>query len=175
MNIWVLNYNDARNFVPTEPTMAIRIFDPGAASKPMLEAEYSDYPEQRWRNCPQAPFPVEDYVSAPGFTFEDLDLDQYPDDIRCRLIREGRNHLTANTADQIVKEFMRVGDRITALMVHCHAGASRSVAVANALDESFRLGATWRGHAGKCKLETPDYIGNQFVYRLVCEAAVRLM
>lgn len=169
MNIWVENYVNARSFHPVETTVAIRVFDPGAARKPKDS-------DGDWTNGPKAPFPSELYQDVWAYTFDDVNYDRYPDEQRLRLLMDPKYYqFTANMADDLVRRFVRAKDSIDALLIHCHAGVSRSVAIANALDEMFELNARWCGGAARFKHLDNDYVGNDFVYRLMCEAAERVL
>lgn len=169
MNIWVENHINARAFRPVEPTIAIRVFDPGAARNPKTK-------DGEWRNSPKAPFESDLYEAVWGYTFDDVDYDQYDDDYRMQLMANPKYvPFTANFADDLVRKFIRRKDDIDALLIHCHAGVSRSVAIAHALDEMFELNAHWSGGASRFKYRDDGYIGNSFVYRLVCEAAERAL
>lgn len=171
LNIWIETYVNARNFRPVEPTLAIRVFDPGAARDPMDR-------DGSWRNCPQAPFPDELYTKVWGYTFADVNYDMYEEPDRSRIMR-GRfaTPFTANMADDLIRKFDREKDKAGAALIHCHAGVSRSVAIAHALAECFELDAHWSGRAAKFLglAKTEGYYGNDFVYRLVCEAAERIL
>ncbi len=167
MNIWVENHINARSFTPVEPTVAIRVFDPGTVKTPQTK-------DGEWRNGPKAPFPSERYVGVWEYTFDDVLYDGYPEDYRAELMANPRYHpFTANMADDIIRRFLHVRGDIKALLIHCHAGVSRSVAIANALDEMFELNARWCGGSARFKNRADGYVGNDFVYRLVCEAAER--
>lgn len=169
MNIWVENYINARNFKPVEPTIALRIFDPGTAKNPKDK-------DGDWRNGPKAPFPSELYEAVWSYTFDDVLYDGYPEDYARELMaRPNYYPLSANVADDIVRRFIRVKDDISAMLFHCHAGVSRSVAVAHALVEMFEIDARWCGRAARVMNRENDYVGNEYVYRLVCEAAERTM
>jgi hypothetical protein len=179
MKIWVENYNEARLFVPPGPAIAIRVFDPGANPVKQEKATWEEsYPEDFWDNSPKAPFPGDRYLTTFGYTFSDIDMDQpYPDDIRKRLRNDRKIHLfTANMADDLVMKFAEVYKQAEVLLTHCHAGASRSPAIAVALNDIFKLNAEWQGRADRLngRVAGQDYIGNTFVYRLLCEAATRL-
>jgi hypothetical protein len=168
MKIWVENYVNARAFKPVEPTLAIRVFDRWAIKHPKNE-------DGSWSNGPAAPFPKDRYKHVWEYTFEDVNYDLYPDEERIELMaKHDARPFTANIADDIVRKFNRHKDDVSSMLVHCHAGLSRSVAIATALDEMFELGAQWVGDSARFK-KTADYVGNEFVYRLVCEAAERIL
>lgn len=173
MNIWVENFIDARAFRPTEPTLAIRIFNPGAAKK----AGKPSKKMKEWPDCPQAPFSSELYKAVYDYSFEDVDYDEYEDSERLALFQSPKcMPYTANIADDLVRKFFREKNQVAALLVQGHVGASRSVAIAHALDEGFELGATWLGSAAKYKAARfASYSGNNYVYRLTCEAIDRLV
>ena len=175
MKIWVENYNEARLFVPTEPTIAIRVFDPGARTSKLAKA-WEDYPDDLWDNCPQAPWASEKYLATFGYTFSDIDMDQpYPEELKSRIRKESKL-FTANMAEDLLGKFVKVYKQASSLLVHCNAGASRSPAIAVALVDIFKLLPEWQGRAKKLegRVAGQDYIGNEFVYRLCCEAATRL-
>lgn len=169
MNIWIENYINARAFRPVEKTVAIRVFDPGTVKEPKDK-------DGDWRNGPLTPFPRDLYESVWEYTFDDVNYDGYPDDYRRRLLSNPKYHpFTGNMADDIVRRFAKVKDEVGALLVHCHAGVSRSVAIANALNEMFELDAHYSGGACRFKHRDDGYVGNDYVYRLVCEAAERIL
>ena len=169
MKLWIENYVNARSFKPVGPTAAVRVFDPGAIKRPKGS-------KGEWNNCPQAPFPADLYKSVRAYTFDDVNYDIYPDDYRCELMSDPRAApFTANMAEDLIRWFVRTKDDVDSILLHCHAGLSRSVALANALNEMFDLDADYIGHAAKFKNREDGYVGNDFVYRLTCEAAERLL
>lgn len=176
MKIWIENYNEAKRFEPKGQTIAIRVFDPGARTHELEESIWEeDYPGDRWDNCPQAPFPAEKYVAVLGYTFSDINMDHpFSEGIRKTLIRDcGTKLFNANLAEHLVRGFRAHYKQADSLIVHCHAGMSRSPAIACALADTFGFLPEWQGRATKL-LEDRDFVGNRFVYRLVCEAADRL-
>jgi len=180
LKIWIENYNEARRFKPEGPTIAVRVFDPGARRHPAASARWEDYPDDRWDNCPEAPWNTDAYLAVLGYTFSDINMDQpYPEEMKKGLRNDPSVKLfTANMAEDLVKKFAAVYEQADAMLAHCNAGASRSPAVANALVDIFNLKPEWQGRAERFKdkkVGTADYyIGNDFVYRLLCEAATRL-
>ena len=122
MKIAVLNYQLAAEYLPTEPTSIIRIFDPGCYRKD--GNNHHNILKGR-------------YEHILSYAFEDIDLAVYDDisEVQERLRSE---HLcfTSQMAEQLVREF--AGIRHTpSLVVHCNAGISRSVAVAHAFPEAL--------------------------------------
>lgn len=172
MKIWVENYYDARTFMPPGPAIAIRVFDPEASPTKLDKPMYGDF----WANSSQAPFPEDRYLTTFGYTFADLNTDHpYPDHLK-KSLRKQNKLFTANMADDLVMKFAEVYQQAEVLLTHCHAGLSRSPAIAVALNDIFKLNAEWQGRAErlKDKVAGQDYIGNTFVHRLLCEAATRL-
>jgi hypothetical protein len=184
MKIWVENYNEARLFTPTEATIAVRVFDPSARTHKLDKPQWpEEYPDDFWDNCSEAPFPNDKYLAVFGYTFSDIDMDQpYPEELKKSIRgRSGQNKLTrlftANMAEDIVKNFSKTYKQARGLLTHCHAGASRSPAIAVALVDIFKLKPEWQGRRAKRlegRVAGQDYIGNEFVHRLLCEAATRL-
>lgn len=158
MICYVLNYLQARNFEPKQPTLAIRIFDPDA--KETFDGE--------WLNHPNAPFPSGKYIAELRFIFSDCDPDR------------GQKHIgqpfSANLAETLLRQVQQYQGQFEQLVIHCNAGMNRSPAVAMALDEIFGWGSHYLGPRKKVIQTYKDAqtTGNDFIYRLLWEAAERL-
>ena len=169
MKIWVENFINARSFKPVEKTIAIRVFDPGAVKSPKDK-------DGDWRNGPAAPFPRDLYEAVWEYTFDDVMYDGYSDEERRQLMADPKHHpFTANMADDLARRVAKMNSKVKALLIHCHAGVSRSVALAHAIDEMFELNASWAGGAARFKNRSDHYVGNEFVYRVMCEAIERIL
>ncbi len=176
MKIWIENYNAAKLHVPEEPTIAVRVFDPGARPYRLANARWSDYPEDCWDNTPAAPFNKKAYLAVFEYTFEDCNLDVSSKERQNQLLSDPtRTLFTAPMAENLLIKFKETYEQATALMAHCNAGASRSVALARALILIFDLKPKFQGRSKRfAEGKSKDYIGNAYVYRLMLEAATRL-
>lgn len=162
MKFWVLNYIQAQSFRPEIPTLAIRIFDPGANP-----AKDSNHPGNSLLSSPN-------WVAEMEYTFSDDDLWLYDDS---ELTSTSFNSILAQ---RLLLEFKRYLPKVSGVMLHCNAGHSRSPAVALALIDKFRLTPEW-GNArtrGKMRtvIDTPRHhrMGlNNWVYHLLMDTVVQ--
>lgn len=157
LNVTILGYFDARGFLPTEPTVAIRAFDlmddrPCANSDQPLAASPS-------------------WVGEIKAVFEDLDPIRYRKegalDIEAQLLRHPFV-FTQELADRYKREFeakVVQNPAVKALMVHCTAGVNRSPALARSLCEAFGISPVWVG--SRTSLMNSGWIGNAYVYSLI--------
>ena len=173
MKLYILNYLKALSFEPTEPTIAIRIFDPNARRYPDLNShETKKYPILgQWDNCPEAPFDNSKYTSVHCYTFNDTirdikDIDNWPEKIR-------KNMINSQMAMKIINEFEKNYLKAEALMVHCYAGISRSVAVACALSQIFSIDFQPVGLRAQKIFEDENYNGNKIVFDTIMKASKR--
>jgi len=135
----------AGTYHPVVPTLAFQIFD--------------SYPRSAKTVLPNSPL-----FTVCSYTFDDIDLDQllehYP---KTDMDQLARKHVLFDQviAQKILADFaMKRADTLD-LLIHCTLGASRSPAVAVALNEIFGLGQI------DLKERYPAY--NHFVYRLLKE------
>lgn len=135
MKFYIFSHEVAREFEPDEPTIAIRIFCPGARKT------YDPKLIDPWANCPEAPFDKSKYVAVHEYSFKDVEVGvrgwEDRDDLADLLV------FTPEIAESILLDFKRSYRPGFSVMAHCYAGASRSVAVAVALNEIFGLDAEW--------------------------------
>lgn len=138
MKFHVLPYTLARAFVPEEPTLAIRIFDPGATRHDDNNARQKLVESDLW-------------VAELQYTFVDFDPLRYtgsPPEIAEGLHQEYANKnwlLTPLVASRIINDFAKHKDKVSAVMVHCNAGLSRSPTVALFLCKHFGINPEWIG------------------------------
>lgn len=127
MNIHIMGYRQALQYLSRVPTVAIRIFD--------------SYPDSQ--NSPRLELQDSSFFRTLGYVFDDLDCDwilqRYPTyDRKGVAIR----HILFDEAlaKKMLDDFARVKEGCLDLLVHCTIGACRSPAVAMALNEVFELG-----------------------------------
>jgi hypothetical protein len=170
MKVWIERYYDAGLFRPKEPTIAIRIFDPGARPYPRASVEN---PSDRWDNCPEAPWDYDAYLAVIEHTFSDVNPDLYPEEVQQDL-DEIPNIILFNEqmAENILTKFSSIHQQATSLFLHCNAGISRSPAIAFALRDIFKLSFEWQDRAARFCASNDGYIGNAFVYRIMRETAI---
>lgn len=162
IKVEILNYLAAREFLPLEPTVTVRIFDPGAT--------YHKH------NMEVALLPSEYWIGVIKSCFDDYDPVTYEingvDDI-AEEMRKSPLCFTLTQAEQLLKEFQKLLEKKpTYLMVHCNAGMSRSPATARALCEIFNLTPAWIGK--RKKMMNSDHFGNRWVYQALLQAAKQL-
>ncbi len=145
MNIHIMGYRTASEYHPLVPTLAIQIFD--------------SYPNSPKVNLKDSPL-----FTTCRYTFDDIDLDQllnhYPN-TNVEELAKRHTLFSKSLAKTILNDFNKNKAANIDLLVHCLLGASRSPAVAIALNEIFELGQ--RG----LKEHYPSY--NHFVYRILKE------
>lgn len=138
MRFHVLPYTLARSFVPTERTLAIRIFDPDADRSEDNNAK---------QKLTTSPF----WVAELEYTFVDFDPLRYSGfqlSFVTDMLKEYQDKnwlITPVVAAQIINSFARYKDRINAVMIHCNAGMSRSPTVALFLCRHFNITPEWVG------------------------------
>lgn len=176
MKIWIENYNQAKLFVPSEPTIAVRVFDPDARPYKLASARWSDYPEDAWDNCPEAPFNRDAYNTVLEYTFADQNP-EHPElspELRAK-ISAHPNLFTEEIADAFLQRFKEHYKDVNAALFHCNAGASRSVAMARAAIKVFNITPEFQGRAQRLLKENlRNYVGNHTVYNVICRAASKL-
>lgn len=185
---YILNYRQAMQFIPEEPTLIIRIHD----------WETRDYQDARgeWDNSPKAPL-IESphWIGVLSYRFSDIDPCTYElygqKDEADGMRRDfgtaglkGERILGETLASRILKEFSALKDQATSYVFHCNAGASRSPAMALALNEIFDLHLVWTGRAAsvvnRLKSRTwdshhpSDIVGNLTVYNVLKETAQKM-
>ena len=165
MKIYVLNYQLAQRFEFNEPTIVIRISDPGCTKADGNNASQKLQPSE---------FPVLEFC----YEFEDIDLTVYEGDEAVYTRLSQRPIMTPEIAKKMVDDFGGVlaasNTPFNTLAVHCNAGISRSVATAFALTRKFGIVPEWQGRRTiglmKAKADKFDeYIGNRWVYRKILE------
>lgn len=145
MNIHIMGSRTANTYLPVVPTLAFQIFD-----------SYPGSPKITLRNSP--------LFTVCSYTFDDIDLDQllkhYPE---TDLNKLAQKHVLFNRtlAQEILDDFTIQKIDNLDFLIHCTLGASRSPAVAIALNEIFNLGQQ------NLKERHPAY--NHFVYRILKE------
>lgn len=177
MKLYICDYLNALRFEPQEPTLALRVFCPGARTFPDPNSwECRNDPVWgQWDNCPQAPFDESKFIAVFGYAFNDIcrrpeDLLECPDKIK-------KNMITPEIAQKIVIDFKLNYRKAQALMTHCYAGASRSVAVAFALSEIFSIDFVPSNERAKhiWKMNSKSgYKGNYLVYQALIDAAEKI-
>jgi len=152
MNIRVMGYRRAMQHEPAVPTLAIRIFD----SPPDAE------------NSPKNALRSSGLYSVLPYTFDDLDITEMlkndPDTDLIRL-RQKYTVFDRQLARRVIKEFRMEMQGKLELLVHCTMGASRSPAVAIALNEIFQLGNNTE------EMKAKYTCINAYVYNVMMEAA----
>lgn len=159
MKFLVLNYLQATEYEPSEPTLAIRIFDPeGGENTPSRVLQ----PSKLW-------------VAELHYTFADVDLGVYEEhdpETFLRLQKTGRC-FDPLIAERLLKQFAEHRKKTSTVMVHCNAGLSRSPAVVTALCRRFKLTPEWSGRRTRGlmrEMETRTVVGNPWVYHLLMDA-----
>lgn len=157
MKFTVLNYISAQKFQPQEPTLAIRIFDPGCDKKD------GNNPSQKLQDSSF-------WVAQLTYTFDDVNLTVYEDQPdKFQKTQKEFKCFDSLLAKRLVQDFEKHLNQVSAVMIHCNAGVSRSVAVAAALVKKFNLPVEWQGKRTQ-GLMKPDYLGNEWVYYAILEA-----
>lgn len=138
MKFHVLPYTLARCFVPEEPTLAIRIFDPDSTRHDENNSRQKLVESTLW-------------VAELTYTFADFDPQRYsgfsPEYV-ANLTKEyeDKNSLiTLDMAKQIIQDFEKHKDKISAVLIHCNAALSRSPTLALFLCQHFNVTPEWVG------------------------------
>lgn len=161
MRVHITNCLMARQFVPTEPTLAIRILDP--AYKDGCHVVCG--PDV---DVPIKPNPL--WLGELRYRFADIDpvrkaLEGNYDE--AKEILENPECFTLEQAKKIREEAEPLLFQAQTLLVHCWAGISRSPAVARALCDAFGYNINWTSDDGRHGLFQMGWLGNFWVYRLV--------
>ena len=171
INVWIFNYMQARDFVPTEPTLAVRIFDPGEDSTNV--GGNTDQPlvaSRLWLGRVTSTFadynPLIYYENGDVEIAKDLARNPYAftDELADKLLEDVGSHMNLRFGHTINPQIIP-----SALMVHCNAGVSRSPAVARAICQIFEFTPIWMGH--RSFMMNNGHIGNTWVYRKLLENA----
>ncbi len=155
MDIKIMGHRRAARYVPKVPTLAIRIFDshPVSSNRPSLQLKDSSL----YTIC--------------GYTFDDTDLDAIlwcEPDIDVQELYKRDVILDRKLARGILNDFVTLSVGCKGLLVHCALGASRSPAVAMALNEIFGLGYDTEA------MKKERFTYNRHVYRLLVEEGKKL-
>lgn len=160
MRVHIANCPQARQFVPTEPTLAIRIMDPAYKNGCHTVC-------QEDVDAPLRPNPL--WVGELRYRFADIDP------IRRRLegkdkevyeILDNPECFTLDQALQLRKDFEENHFKAQTLLVHCWAGLSRSPAVARGLCDAFGYDIEWTSDDGRHQIFQLGQMGNLWVYTL---------
>lgn len=171
MRFWVNNYIQAQEFVPHEPTMAIRIFDPGYDLKdPRTLVKDGNHPGKILK-------PNHWWVKELQYTFSDTDPTLYEFESPSTYDRlvHGPHCFNALMAKRILLDFAEHHANSAGVMIHCNAGLSRSPAVALALAHRFNIRPEWKGRRHKLMtnfeedLKKHGRAANYWVYSLLME------
>ncbi len=115
MDLLIMSYWEAIEYLPEKPTYALRIF-------PSWGKEYNK------KSLKDSPF----YLFVVEYTFDDLG----PSDS----IKERDVLFNKNLAEMIINDLDKNKLGIENLLIHCNLGKNRSPAVGIALNEIFNLG-----------------------------------
>jgi len=128
MKIWVLNYLLAQKFQPTEPTLAIRIFDPNADAE-----KDGNSPARKLVDSSL-------WVAQLEYCFADIDLTLYEEESPETFHRLQRDERCFDSlmAKRLIADVTKHLSAVQHIMVHCNAGISRSVAVAVGLYQRLK-------------------------------------
>ena len=163
MKVLVLSCAQARNYVPTEPTLAVRILDPGlnygchGVCQPDVPAPLKQSPfwaaELRFRMADNDPIRRElegNYQEA-------------------QRLRQDPGTPTLELALRMREEFGEAYalHQPTQLVIHCWAGLSRSTSVAKGLCEYFQIPIDWQENGGRKFMLDHGWIGNMWMYKLI--------
>ena len=143
MDIKIFGWEKASEYVPLEPTYAIRILN-----GPSWDVN-KDYP-------PLIESP--NYKQIKEYTFDDVDLEYCPNPRKDIFIDE-------KIAGKMLIDFRDGREGCLAFLVHCSRGQNRSPAVAIAFNEIFNL-----GQDGKVMREIYK-ARNVYVYEMLIETA----
>lgn len=165
MKVHIFNYLDVRKFVPSGPTIAIRIFDPYTS----LPGENSNQPLQDSSH----------WVGVITSVFEDLDPRRFElaghKDVADRIWAQNQTVFTADQALTLLNEFseaINTNGLPEALVVHCNAGLSRSPAVAKAICELWGITPDWQ--PTRDAMMKNGHVGNLHVYETLKSVGERL-
>ena len=169
MKFYVLPYTFARQHIPQEPTLAIRIFDPSCQSAEGNNSRQTLQASQCW-------------IKELHYTFADYDPYRYIGfslDVQEGIQKEYQNTaINPRIAEMILRDFVAHEGKISAVMIHCNAGLSRSPAVALALCHRFNLQPEWvgvRDYYMKTAVENMaagETAPNTLVYAMLMEAII---
>ncbi len=128
MDLRILSVLEAVKFVPEVKTATMRI--------------YGGYPPEN--DCYGALERNRNYVAEFSYVFDDVQGLSAQEVEEASRQQPDENPDTAffsrNIANQIIRDFISVRERVECLMVHCRHGQGRSPGVAIALNEGFELG-----------------------------------
>lgn len=136
----------ANNFVPTNPTAFMRIWETDCVDKNAWSSMKSIGNNNNNNNL----------IGLFHYVFDDIDEEEYM--ISKLQVLKG---ITEEIADQIKQDFDYIKDKIETLVINCHAGISRSPAVALALNNLYNLNLLDEDEF-RCMGKFSNY--NRFVY-----------
>lgn len=159
IKVWILPYTLAREFIPEEPTLAIRIFDPGETRK-SENVRVTLSQSSLWIGEVHSTFADLDPYIYEGNGMEDL----------AKQVRASPLLFTDYHARDILLQIQLIRPKLPfSLMVHCNAGLSRSPAIARSVCEIFDLTPVWMGN--RETMMNKGHIGNKWVYQKMREVA----
>jgi len=170
MKAYILDYITALRFKPTEPTLAIRIFDPSARPDKQPSKDWMRDELECWDNGPTAPFDKSQYAAVHQYTFSDVDT-EHPDKIMAAYalhyaLENPHLVISKDIANKIIHDFNQAYQKVDTVMLHCNMGVYRSPAVALALEKLFNLRFEWQGRAAFLipSYQADDFVGNFMIY-----------
>lgn len=173
MKVVICNFHQAQEFVPTEPTLAIRIFDPTCVhhSECQKDRSPSRHPEHNVAH-PLKPSP--NWVGELHYEFHDVDparamLEGNTEEVANRLANPDLPSLELELALKMRAEFtdLLYHKRPTTILCHCWAGLSRSVATVKGLCDYMALPIEWQSFDGRHELMKLGHMGNLWLYKMI--------
>ena len=155
MKVFVLDEKLARDFIPDVSTLAIRIYDSFPPNNGSLPLQASD----NWN-------------SVLEYCFDDIEIDLYPDEYLKKNLpiwKEKYSLFDEILAKKIIDDFAPYCEA-KQIMLHCHAGWSRSPAVILGLQQVFGFDIEWASGRTKRIMEaklSENSCGNAHVYTLI--------
>ena len=153
MNLLIYSMEKARDYVPTDRTLVMRIFDSYNSLDRKEALPYEGMAKPK--------------VKVFSYVFDDVPAyEASKRKSRERLIKAGHKILDKDIASTLISDFSREYQSYDTLLVHCTNGNSRSTAVGTALKEIFRLG----GDTEAMKEQYPML--NTGIYDIMIKSAV---
>jgi hypothetical protein len=122
MDIKILSYYNAINFIPDKNTYAVRIFN-------------TRFPLEKKKPLVSSPL----YLSVSEYTFDEEPLEEYlqnPDEFK----EIGYTPFTKDIARKMIRDFLPYKDKSEVFLAHCVAGMCRSPSIGMAFNEIFKWG-----------------------------------